>query len=457
MGDLIWIGALGMLPVVGAPVLSHPTFRRLGAAARVVLSAAAGAVIASFAMTLFTLAHVRWGVGSVTAVALALAFGLRAALPAPPPPVIAPKRSADARRSPEEVLVASVSALGVAAAFFATLAAAATSPDLFFFWGPKAQQFAAARGVDTAYLAEPAHAYMHAYYPPLVVNLGALASIAAGRFSWTSATLTFPILLVALAAALPGILREGAGRFRSAAVSALAVTALAVVGIRASVAGNGDMPLVFFETLAVALLLRRDAGDAAIQLLAGVLLAGAAAAKVEGLVVAAAVPLLFIALRRKAHPAGAAAASAARLLGPTAATLGAWFAVGATTGLFHDYSEYGAFFALHPEYARTVATALPVALGHTGLGLPYLVPLAALLLAGRPAREGWLPLSAAACLIVFLVFAYLHHIRDPSLWIAWSAARVLMPVPALLALALAAGALPRAEAGGPPQEAPSPR
>ena len=437
--DLAWLGALGILPVVGAPLLGHPRFRHLGAAARLVLSGAAGASIVSFAMTLFILARVPWTLPSIAAVAFALAGGLRALLrrSSSPPPVSDPSSSEP--RSLTEILALSASALGVLAAFAATLAARATSPDLFFFWGPKAQQFAIARGLDAAYLAEPAHAYMHAYYPPLIGNLGALASIAAGRFSWTSATLTFPILLAAVTAALPGILRGAAERRRACAVSGLIVTALAVVGIRASVAGNGDMPLVFFETLAVALLVRRDASDGAIQLVAGILLAGAAATKVEGLVIAAAAPVLFLALRPAGVRPASAAAPAARLLAPTAATLGAWFTVGAATGLFHDYSEYGPFFALHPEFATAVTTALPSALGRIGFGLPYLVPILGLALAGRRARESWFPLGAAIALVLFLLFTYLHHRTDPSLWIAWSAARVLMPVPALLALALAAG------------------
>ncbi|HKD19871.1 MAG TPA: hypothetical protein VKG23_18615, partial [Thermoanaerobaculia bacterium] len=87
MGDLVWLGALGLLPVVGAPVLSHPRFRGFGGAARVVLSGAAGAAIASFVMTLFTLARLAWSVPSIIIVALALAAGLRAMLlrtPSPP-------------------------------------------------------------------------------------------------------------------------------------------------------------------------------------------------------------------------------------------------------------------------------------------------------------------------------------------------------------------------------------
>jgi hypothetical protein len=453
--EAAWLAALALLSLVGAPVLTHPRFRVFGAAARSVLSAAAGAAIVSFAMTLLTLARRPWGVAMVALLALVLAASLRAMLGRSPKPPLATEDARAERRSRAEVIAGFASALGVAAAFFATLASAATSPDLFFFWGPKAQRFAAARGVDAAYLAEPAHAFMHAYYPPLVGNLGALASIAARGFSWTAATLTFPILLAALAAALPGILREAAGRRRAVIVSAFAVAALALVGVRSRVAGNGDMPLVFFETLAVALLLREDAGDAPIQLLAGLLLAGAAATKVEGLVVAAAAPLLFLALRPPLR-SRSVGASAVRLFLPTAATLLAWFAVGAATGLFHEYSEYGAFFALHPEYWRSIAASMPAALGRAAFGLPYLVPLAGLLLSGRPSREQWLPLGTAACLILFLVFAYLHDAIDPSLWIAWSAARVLMPVPALLALALAVGGGPPA-ATVPPRAAPSRR
>jgi len=454
MADLVWLGSLLIFALVGAPVLTQARFRGLGVPARAVLSGAAGAATVSFAMTLFTLGRQPWSLLPITALALALAAGLgtlaRRSSNAPPAREDAPGE----RRSPAEILGTAVAVLGVVAALAATLAAAATSPDLFFFWGAKAQQFAAARGVDAAYLAEPAHAYMHAYYPPLVGNLGGLVSIAAGRFSWTSATLTFPILLAALAAALPGLLRGATGRRRASAVAAVVVTALAVVGIGASVAGNGDMPLVFFETLAVALLLRRDAGDPAVQLLAGILFAGAAATKVEGLVVAVAAPILFLALRPAKSRSPAAAA--ARLLGPTAVTLGAWFAVGAATGLFREYSEYGSFFALHPENWRAVVASLPMALGSVGFGLPGLVPIAALVLAGRPQRGEWMPLGSSACLIVFLVFAYLHHVRDPSQWIVWSAARVLMPVPVLLALALAGGG-PEPGRATPQSAASSPR
>ncbi|HWZ87134.1 MAG TPA: hypothetical protein VN032_13080, partial [Thermoanaerobaculia bacterium] len=332
---------------------------------------------------------------------------------------------------------AGLSAVCVLAALVATLAGAASSVDLFYFWGPKAQQFAIARGVDFAFLAEPFHGYMHAYYPPLVAGLDALATIAAGRFSWTSATLTFPLLLAALAVALPGVLRGAAARPAAAAAAALAVASVTVIGIRANIAGTGDMPLYLFESLAMALLMRKDATDAAVQILAGLLLAGAAAAKVEGLPFALAAAALFLILRR-AEPRETVR-SAARLVLPTAAALGAWFAFGATRHLFGAYSEYGPLLALHAEHWPSIATGIPRVIFSTGRALPYAVPLMCLLATGRLGPRAILPLGTAAAILAFVVFTYFHLVADPSQWITWSAARILAPIPLLFALATATG------------------
>jgi hypothetical protein len=382
-------------------------------------------------MTLFTLAAIPWRVLPILAAAALLGWGVSALLPA----ATSLPEAAPSRFAPVEALAAAVSAISVLAALGATIAGAASSVDLFFFWGPKAQQFAIAHGVDAAFLADRSHEYMHAYYPPLVANIEALATMAAGRFSWTDATLTFPILLGALAMALPGVLEGVAVRPAAGAAASLAIAALAVVGIRAGIAGNGDMPLLFFETLAMALLLRRDADEPAIQLLAGVLLSGAAAAKVEGLTFALAAAALFLVLR---GGGGAEAAKCgARLLLPTAAALAAWFAFGATSRLFAVYSEYGPFFALHLDHWPSVVTEIPRALAGTARGLPYAVPLVCLLAAGPPGRGALLPLGTAAALVAFLVFTYFHLAEDPSQWIGWSAARVLAPLPMLFALAAA--------------------
>ena len=431
----------------GSPLLSRAAFRGLTAPARVVLSAAAGAVLLSFAMTLFSFAGVSWNVaflaGTAALIAALAARGL--GIPAAP-------RAARAAVPPLAAAAAACSIAAVLAAAAATESGAATSVDLFFFWGPKAQQFAAARGVDAAYLDEFFHRFMHPYYPPLVANLQAFAALVTGRFAWGAALATFPLLLAALAIALPGTLRAAApARGLAAAASALAVGAVALIGIRAGIAGNGDMPLVFFEALAVALLLRADARAPGIELLSGILLAGAATAKVEGFVFALAAAALALVPRLRAPDT--LPASAVRLLAPPVLALGAWFLFGGSRGLFRQSAEYGPFGVLHLEHARGITAAIGATLAHTAKALPYIVPLACLVAAGRPTRAALLPLGLAAAVVVFALFAYLHMAGDPRLWIEWSAPRVLMPVPVLLALALYAG-----RAGGEPgREGRSPR
>ena len=428
----LWIAPLLLLPLVGAPILVRPACRRFGTGAAVTLAGAAGAAVLSFVMTLFSLAGRRWSIFELAILATLLAW-LLSYLPAFGDPAAAAGKD---RGGAVARIAALVSGIAVGAVALGAWLGSATSPDLFFFWGTKAQQFALARGIDAAYLSAPFHDFLHPYYPPLVTNLGAFAAMASGRFSWDGAIATLPLLLGGLAIALPGLLPGDRGR--AAAAAALAVAALALLGIRAGVAGNGDAPLVFFETLAMALLLRSDAGEPSVQWLAGLLLAGAATAKVEGLPYAMAAAALFLALRDDVRRWPAAA----RLLAPAAAALAVWFAFGAVRHVFREYSEYGPFATLHPDHLGRIVSSTAAALAGPAHGLPFLVPLVCLVAGGRPSRAAWVPLGTAAALAAFLLFAYLHFAGDPGLWIGWSAARVLMPTSPLLAMALTARAVP---------------
>ncbi len=438
MTGFLWLASLLALPICGWPLLSHPAYRRLTLPARVVLSGAAGAALLSFAMTVAVLAGLEWRTWALVLASVLLAWLLRRL--AGDGEADEPAR--DDRGAGWAWLAHLVSLSAVATAFVAAASGAASSPDLLFFWGPKAQQYALARTIDPAFLGSVFHQFMHPYYPPLVTNIFAFASMAAGRLPWTAAILTFPVLLAALALGLPGLLRERAGRARAAAISALAVAAIAYIGMEADIGGNGEMPLLVFETLAMALLLLPDSDERATQLLAGILLAGAAVTKVEGLPFAVAAAGLAVLARRK--PWRGALPSAVALLGPSAAALGVWFAFGASRRIFVGYSESGRFLDLYPDRVAAVVKTIGFHLLAAGHGLPWIVPAIGLLAALPLARRALVPLGTAAVLGAFFVFTYLHRPEDPSLWISWSAARIFSPVAMLLALTATCGGAPSA-------------
>lgn len=432
----LWLASFAVFPLVGAPLLTHEAFRRFGLACRVVLAGAVGMVVFSGTMTVFVLAGLRWGPPLVL-VSAAIAFALRLALRGDPGDYPASPSAGEVRgagrSSTTELAALAITAISILAAFTATVAARSTSPDLLFFWGPKAQQFALARTIDAAFLSAPFLEYMHVYYPPLVTNVFAFGAMIAGRFPWGAVTLTFPLLLAATAIGLSGILRTDATSPAARTTTALVVSAFALLGIHASVAGNGEPFLLFFETLAIAVLLTPVARSAAGQLLAGLLFAGAAASKVEGLPFLAAAVLLFFVVEPIARRA--VGPTLLRLLVPATLSVGTWLAFGATRNLFYGYQGYGRFSEIHWEHLGSVLSGFGTALWKAGYALPFLVPLLIFLATRGKSRRALLPLGVATVLAGFFAFTYLHSETDPKLWIGWSAARVLSPLTALFALA----------------------
>lgn len=427
-GGHLWLASFLLYPIVGAPLLKHSAFRAFRFPTRVVLSGGVGMVLVSWTMTLFALVGARWG-PLVLVVSAALALALRLVVGRESEQIQGEGRFSRAAT----VIACALISLSLLAALAATMAARSTSPDLLLFWGPKAQQFAAARTIDVAFLKAPFLEYMHVYYPPLVTNVFALGAMIAGRFPWGAATLTFPLLLAATAIGIAGVLRTEVGTARAAAGSALATSALALVGVHAAVAGNAEPFLLFFEVLAVALLLSPAAATTGGRLLAGLLLAGVATAKVEGLPFVLAAAVLFaLADRERSRPV---ARTLLFLLGPAAVALGSWFAFGKINALFRGYRGYGEVLAVRWDQLSEIATAIGAALWKTGYALPWLAPLAVWLVAGAKKGRVFVPIGVAAALLGFLVFTYLTTESDPRLLIGWSAARTLSPLGALLALA----------------------
>ncbi len=428
----LWISSFACLPLAGWPLLAHASYRSLSLPARIGLAFAAGAALLSGWMTALALAGFPWQPAVLVALAGATAFVLRLLLSNERMAVHAPPSEGGAALLEKSALF--LSALSILAAFFASASSAATSPDLILFWGPKAQAFAAARTIDASFLRDPTIVYMHPSYPPLVTNLLAFATQIAGRLPWGAATLTLPLLLAVLALALPGALRLAAPRRLAWASTALIVAALGYFGRAFGIAGNADPWLWTFEALAMAILIGPAALSGAGQLLAGLFFAGAVTAKVEGLLFALAAVALFLLLRRKEIRIGRAAAF---LLLPGAVSLGAWFWFEASRHVYYGYEQYGRFLEIHWDRFPLVLSGIGHALWSAGWALPYLLPLAALLLV--PSRHPllWLPVGVSLALCAFSVFTYLHGDPDPSAWIGWSAGRIFSPIPVFLAIAAA--------------------
>src|SRR5262249_28031619 len=422
----LWMASFLSSPLVAWPLLRHPAYRRFSLPCRIGLSCAVGGVLISSWLTLFSLAGFRWQPVLILLVSALTALLLRFLFPAAETP-----SSEAPPRSPSGRVAAFLSTVSILIAVAATTSASATSPDLLFFWGPKAQAFAAARTLDVALLTDPSTRYVHISYPPLVTNLYAFASMVARRFAWGAATLTFPLCLAALALTLPGVTREIGQRPAAVFAPSFVIAAFAFLGNNVDVAGNGEPWLWLYETVATALLLGSFATTAAGQLLAGLLLAGAATAKVEALPFVFTAAALFLFLRRKELRVGSAAAL---LLLPTIVSLGAWLAFGAKRRLFTFYEQYGSFFAIQWSELGHVLASVAKAMWSAGWTLPWLLPLAALLTARGKSRLALLPLAVSLLLAGFFVFTYLH-VPDARLWISWSGGRVFSPLLAFLTLA----------------------
>ena len=447
-GGFAWILAMGLLPLLGAPMISRRPFRRLSIPCRVVLAGGAGAVVLSTAMTAVALLGLRWRLWELFLATGSLSWllGALAARGAAPPSA---RTGVPEEPSSVSVWLSRVLILvAVGCSFVVAATSAATSADLVLVWGLKGQRFATAGTFDAGLLGNPFLSHVTAAYPPLVPNVYAFASLLAGRFSWGAATLTFPMLVLAIALALPSAL-EGRRRPRQTLPAvAILIAVVGATGRPLLIAGNADMPLIFFEVLSLAILVSPARSERPFQILAGVLIAGAATAKVEGLIFAVASICLILFVNRGRPPR---IATAARISVPTILALGAWFGFGFRSGLFHGYRGFGPLLEIHWNRLGLVLTAVARQLFAVDYALPFVLPVLLLFIV-RPARAGgWIPAATSFAGALFLVFNYLHGAADPTEWIGWSAGRVLLTGPVLAVLSMASREVDRetAEAHAP--------
>jgi hypothetical protein len=421
MKDLVWLLGFASASLFGLALWRLRGVAALDLGARIAVAFAGGAVFTAALMFLFSVAGIEWSRVTIgvplTAVAVAALWWRRGG--------INPSASEGAGGNGSGRTFGVVLAVILLITLYGIATARETCGDLLYFWGPKAQAFAAAGKLDAQFLGWQHHYLMHPDYPPLMPLIEAWASIVAHRFSWWGALLTMPLLLLLAALALRGFARGRLGPARAGWFAMLLAALLAHTFAVGMVAGGGDPLLVFFETVAVAALTFDDSRDT--HLVAALALAGAAWTKVEGAAFVVVVLLAYAIARRCLRPLLLLAAPAALLLG-------AWIAFIRYEHLVDQYGRAGE--KLHLQLLGGVLTQIARYVDYKSWYLPWVAVLAPLAF-GRNWLRAAFPLLVAGGTFASAVYFYLHN-PDPWWWISSSAERVFLTPLACLAVAAAA-------------------
>ena len=317
-----------------------------------------------------------------------------------------------------------------------------TIPDFIFHWGLKGHRFYLAHGVDYAYLGRSWNWVIHPDYPNLAPELFAVTAMLAGGFDepammlWTG--IFFALLL---AASREGLRQGGADRFTLQSGLALVALATGAFGLGHLMAGAADWMIALALAAALPPLLRPPdrAGDFQI----GAAAAFAAAAKFEGVPLAAF--LVLVQLARRAPRISLRAA--ARTVLPAAAVVLLWLGRVIHHHLFLPFNSGPLRLSRAGELLPAVTEAFATSAWH-GFSLAALLP--PLLLLHRRTR----PFAAAATLqLLFYSYTYLTvRVDDLRFFVLSNLARLAFHlVPASLVAALVAWVVPH-----PPAPSPSP-
>jgi hypothetical protein len=406
---------------------------RDGGAFRLVVASIAGAVAFYLLLTVLDLVRIPWH-------PLVLAGGLAGAIALAHRYLHTPSARAWSAASRARVGWGDAVAL-LALAAFAWFAVSLCNviPDFYFHWGLKGERFFLARGTDYDFLAMPWNEVLARDYPTLLPDLYAATALLAGRFSARAMMLwsvgAFGLLLLAGREALR---QAGVGRFVAESVLALTALAVAGAGIRGNMAGGADWMISLALVVAMPALLRPPDRVGNAQL--GVAAAFAAAAKVEGSVLAAILVVVQCARvlagtrsgRRFDIPALAA------LLVPAAAVVIPWQA---EVRRFHLSRPYYGSIDFHHGQAIWSALRYELTASPTWHGFAYSLLLVPLLGFRRRLR----PIAAVLAMqALFYLYSYYCFLFDPVPLVLTSFDRLeLHLVPAILlasGIALDAGA-----------------
>lgn len=405
------------LALFGLPAAWAAPVDRFSGAGRVSAAFVAGAVAFATWLTLLSAAGVRWSVASVAPLAVvsvswALLLSRRS-------------RSACDGATPlgagAWLATALALAVGGGHLVLTALAARATSIDFLYFWGVKAQRFAAIGGIDAAMLADPIAVHMHSNYPPLVPLVYAWGIGAAGRLPWQLGLASCAVWILPGFALLRDLLGRRLHRDEAAMASSFWLLAMALAIPASLSAGNAEPAMVLFASVAVAALLGR-----APRWLAAVALAGVVMTKNEGAVLFALVAAGAL-LRDVLEGARGAelARRAAVTLGVPLAALSSWLLFEARHGVPMSDATREKAGELALGRAGEVAAGMWRNLDAGSMGLAWLAAAVVLAVAWRRWRE-LLPALVPALGILGFLFVYYLHFRGDGLevWMRWTMPRV---------------------------------
>lgn len=429
------------LALFGLPAAWATPVDRFSAAGRFSAAFVMGVVVFTVWLTLLSTVGIRWSAASVVA---PLAIGSIAGA------IVLSRRVALAGNDGGETGTVAWLAGGLALAagsghlVLMALTSRATSIDLLYFWGVKAQRFAELGAIDATLLADPLAVHMHSNYPPLLPIVYAWGIGLAGRLPWQMALASCAVWLVAGVPLLRDLLGRVMHRDEATMASSFWFLAMALAVPASLSAGNAEPAMVLFSSVAVAALLERSARWLAVVALAGIVLT-----KNEGLVVFALIAGAAVArdILEGTRGARLARRAAAVVLVPLAA-LGAWLLFEALHGVpMEDVTrEKAGVMAL--GRAGEVAAGMMKNLDAGSAGIAWLV--AALLIAKSWRRwRALLPAIAPALGTLAFLFVYYLHFRGDGLdvWMRWTMPRVSLGAlaAALVGAAFAGAREPDAE------------
>lgn len=407
MTGFIFLAAILVPAALAWPLARSALLRGRSWSLRISALAAAGWSLLAVEMLLLSWLGVRWSPPLLCTPFVALWVVLRK------PPESPPSWPTPMRDSLPGLLLCGVAVVLVA---WAAAATTATSSDLLYFWGTKGQRFALARGIDVAFLADPRNYLMHSDYPPLLPLLYAWCSLVAGRFAWGATLLFLPIFLGLLALSFWGTARDAMPSRQAAELTALLTAVLGYPLVVTHTAGNADAMLLFFEALALgALTLARRSGEG--DWLATLGLSAAAMTKLEGILFAVTVAVVFGVDRGR----GLGVARIFRLGALPAACAGLWYGFCRAHALTDLLRPPTLTLEPLPAILRSVGTEASYGVAY----LPWLA-VGTLWFAIPMRRVCWRAFAVGALSIATICFYYLSARADPSLWIRWSASRLLI-------------------------------